>query len=91
MRLQTLCKSAISAFKRAHVVDWCGRMWQGLGDILNGFREQLGLGPLSMLTGPMATERLRIPFTYAWSASLLPKPDEWKEHIGEWHMSRWVR
>lgn len=56
-------------------------MWQGLGDIINRFRVQLGRGPLTALTGPMATERLRVPFVYAWSPSLLPKADEWKEHI----------
>jgi hypothetical protein len=57
-------------------------IWQGLGDIMNKFRHQLGLAPLSALTGPMALERLATPCLYAWSPSLLPKPDEWREHIG---------
>lgn len=58
-------------------------MWQGLGDIINDFRVSLHLKALSLLTGPMATERLNVPFTYAWSECLLPKPEEWKENNGE--------
>ncbi|BEI85719.1 hypothetical protein CcaverHIS002_0600060 [Cutaneotrichosporon cavernicola] len=56
-------------------------MWQGLGDIVNRFRVRLGISPLSALTGPMSTERLRVPVIYGWSPSLLPKPDEWRDNI----------
>ncbi|GMK56083.1 hypothetical protein CspeluHIS016_0211390 [Cutaneotrichosporon spelunceum] len=56
-------------------------MWQGLGDVVNRFRARLGISPLSALTGPMATERLRVPVVYGWSPSLLPKPDEWRDNI----------
>lgn len=55
-------------------------IWQGLGDIINDFRNSLRLKPLSIVTGPMATERLGVPFTYAWSEALLPKPAEWKQN-----------
>lgn len=57
-------------------------MWQGLGDIVNKFRTNIGIRPLSALTGPMSTERLRVPVIYGWSPSLLPKPEEWRDNIG---------
>ena len=41
--------------------------WQGLGDIINRFREDtLGLEELSMMWAPGLIARLRIPYTYCW-------------------------
>ncbi|PTU23545.1 hypothetical protein P175DRAFT_0543946 [Aspergillus ochraceoroseus IBT 24754] len=57
-------------------------IWQGLGDLQNQFRRfELGLEPLDSLRAPSLIHRLRIPFTYMWSPSLLPKPDDWLSHI----------
>jgi hypothetical protein len=56
--------------------------WQGLGDIINGFRvKTLGLEPLSSLFAPGLTWRLKIPFTYAWSPALLARPREWGDYV----------
>lgn len=41
--------------------------WQGLGDIINRFRENtLGLEPLSIMWAPGMASRLRVPYTYCW-------------------------
>ena len=41
--------------------------WQGLGDIINKFREKsLGLEPVSVMWAPGILPRLRIPYTYCW-------------------------
>lgn len=41
--------------------------WQGLGDIINRFREKsLGLEPVSLMWAPGMASRLRIPYTYCW-------------------------
>jgi hypothetical protein len=41
--------------------------WQGLGDIINEFREEtLGLLSLNQAAATTVLERLRIPFTYCW-------------------------
>lgn len=57
-------------------------MWQGLGGVVNSFRYNiLGLRPLAPATGPLVLERLKIPYTYAWAESLLPKPGDWKNNI----------
>lgn len=59
-------------------------MWQGLGDLINNFRYQiLGLRPLNLTRGPLVLQRLKIPYTYAWSEHLLPKPSDWKRNTGE--------
>ncbi|KAG9123607.1 hypothetical protein FRC07_014543 [Ceratobasidium sp. 392] len=56
--------------------------WQGLGDVINNFRTStLGLKPLSLRSGPGITDRLRIPWTYCMSPVLVPKPDDWTNHI----------
>ncbi|KAF8589708.1 glycosyltransferase family 1 protein [Ramaria rubella] len=56
--------------------------WQGLGDVINRFRSKtLGLEPLSLLSGPGITDRLRVPWTYCVSPSLVPKPQDWMNHI----------
>lgn len=56
--------------------------WQGLGDIINRFRERaLGLDPISLIWAPGMLSRLRIPFTYCWSPALIPKPKDWGQQI----------
>jgi UDP:flavonoid glycosyltransferase YjiC (YdhE family) len=57
-------------------------MWQGLGDIINRFREKcLGLDPVSLVWAPGMLQRLKIPHTYCWSPALIPKPKDWGSHI----------
>ncbi|KAI1458868.1 hypothetical protein F4805DRAFT_105724 [Annulohypoxylon moriforme] len=56
--------------------------WQGLGDVINKFRTRtLRLDPISPLWGHHLLSRLRVPFTYLWSESLIPKPHDWGPHI----------
>ncbi|CAE6479214.1 unnamed protein product [Rhizoctonia solani] len=56
--------------------------WQGLGDVINDFRTKtLGLKPLSIRSGAGIIDRLRIPWTYCMSPALVPKPDDWTNHI----------
>jgi UDP:flavonoid glycosyltransferase YjiC (YdhE family) len=56
--------------------------WQGLGDVINRFRERsLNLEPVSIMWAPGMASRLRIPYTYCWSPALIPKPGDWGEHI----------
>ncbi|OTA99660.1 glycosyltransferase family 1 protein [Hypoxylon sp. CI-4A] len=61
-------------------VEWL--TWQGLGDIVNTWRATLDLEPVPTSEGPMLAETLKIPFTYCWSPSLIPKPHDWLSHIG---------
>ncbi|KAK6445695.1 hypothetical protein FP744_10001944 [Trichoderma asperellum] len=57
-------------------------MWEGLGDLINHFRKkELGLDPLDAIRAPSMVHRLQIPYTYLWSPSLLPKPEDWPSHI----------
>ncbi|KAF9871095.1 udp- transferase [Colletotrichum karsti] len=56
--------------------------WQGLGDLINKFRTQvLGLDSISPMWGCQLLPRLRVPFTFLWSESLIPKPADWDSHI----------
>lgn len=56
--------------------------WQGLGDIINRFREKsLNLDPVSLMWAPGMLARLRVPHTYCWSPALIPKPKDWGNHI----------
>ncbi|KAM0795599.1 hypothetical protein BDR22DRAFT_870272 [Usnea florida] len=56
--------------------------WQGLGDMINRFREKsLTLEPVSLMWAPGMASRLRIPYTYCWSPALIPKPKDWGPHI----------
>ncbi|KAK5114614.1 hypothetical protein LTR85_010191 [Meristemomyces frigidus] len=56
--------------------------WQGLGDIVNRFRERtLGLEPVSSLWAPGALYRMKVPYTYLWSPALVPKPKDWGPEI----------
>ncbi|KAH0593360.1 hypothetical protein MHUMG1_08816 [Metarhizium humberi] len=54
-------------------------MWQGLGAVINRFREKtLFLDPLSDVTGPGVH---RIHVRRARSPALIPKPADWENHI----------
>lgn len=55
--------------------------WQGLGDVVNEWRDTLDLEPITFSDGPNLAEILRIPFTYCWSPALVPKPADWASHI----------
>ncbi|KAF4336370.1 sterol 3-beta-glucosyltransferase [Fusarium beomiforme] len=56
--------------------------WQGLGDVINRFRDRaLDLPPLSLLWAPGILARLKISWTYCWSPALIPKPNDWGRHI----------
>lgn len=50
---------------------------------MNEWRGTLGLEPLPFTDGPLLAETLRVPTTYCWSPSLVPKPKDWGQHIGE--------
>ncbi|KAI9097094.1 UDP-Glycosyltransferase/glycogen phosphorylase [Phlyctochytrium arcticum] len=56
--------------------------WQGLGDLINDFRvKKLHLAYLSSLVAPGLLRDLKVPFTYCWTPSLIPKPADWGSHI----------
>ena len=56
--------------------------WQGLGDVVNRFRMRtLHLEPVSSLWAPGALYRMKVPYTYMWSPSLVPKPSDWGPEI----------
>lgn len=58
--------------------------WQGLASVVNKFRTKtLGIHPLANREGAGLADRLKIPFMYCWSPSVIPKPADWKEHIGK--------
>ncbi|KAI1123670.1 sterol glucosyltransferase [Nemania abortiva] len=61
------------------MVEWM--TWQGLGDIINDWRNSIDLEPVPLTEGPNLAETLKIPFTYCWSPSLIPKPFDWPEYI----------
>lgn len=52
-----------------------------LGDIINEWRASLDLEPIPVTEGPNLAETLKVPFTYCWSPSLMPKPSDWPSHI----------
>ncbi|KAH8202230.1 hypothetical protein TruAng_003607 [Truncatella angustata] len=56
--------------------------WQGLGDIVNHWRiRTLDLEAVPATEGPHLIETYKVPFTYCWSPSLVPKPPDWGENI----------
>ncbi|KAF5386949.1 hypothetical protein D9615_002027 [Tricholomella constricta] len=56
--------------------------WQGIGDLVNTLRTgSLGLTPLTLRSGPGLVDRLKVPWTYCMSPTLVPKPPDWKNHI----------
>lgn len=53
-----------------------------LGDLINKLRTKvLRLDPISPMWGYQLLSRLRVPFSYLWSQSLIPKPFDWAPHI----------
>ncbi|KAL5041625.1 hypothetical protein BDW71DRAFT_217628 [Aspergillus fruticulosus] len=61
------------------VVSWL--TWQGVGDVINQWRKELGLDEVAMFEGPRLAEILKIPFTYCWSPALVPRPSDWPSYI----------
>ncbi|KAK8902239.1 hypothetical protein QC760_008753 [Botrytis cinerea] len=61
------------------LVEWM--TWQGLGDIINSFRERIDLEHVPYSEGPTLAVSLKIPFTYCWSLALVPRPIDWPPHI----------
>lgn len=56
--------------------------WQGLGDLINRFRSKiLRLEEVSTLWAPGQLYRLKVPYTYMWSPSLIAKPTDWGPEI----------
>ncbi|CAE6379217.1 unnamed protein product [Rhizoctonia solani] len=56
--------------------------WQGLGHTINKFRrKRLGLPSLSVISGSGILERCGVPWTYCMSPALVPKPQDWVNHI----------
>ncbi|THY12798.1 UDP-Glycosyltransferase/glycogen phosphorylase [Aureobasidium pullulans] len=55
---------------------------EGLIDLVNNFRENtLALDPLNAAWGHQLLPQLKVPFTYCWSPALIPKPQDWGNHI----------
>ncbi|THH04471.1 hypothetical protein EW145_g5499 [Phellinidium pouzarii] len=56
--------------------------WQGLGDIIDDFREKrLGIRRLHLRNGPGLVDKLKIPWSYCISPALVSKPKDWKNYI----------
>ncbi|EGY14047.1 hypothetical protein VD0002_g1265 [Verticillium dahliae] len=60
-------------------VEWM--TWQGLGDVINAWRQTLDLEDVPFSEGAGLLETLQIPFTYCWSPALIPKPLDWPNYI----------
>lgn len=55
-----------------------------LGDLVNYWRvHTLDLEAVPATEGPGLLKTLRIPVTYCWSPSLVPKPLDWGDNIGK--------
>ncbi|KAJ5780212.1 hypothetical protein N7457_005372 [Penicillium paradoxum] len=61
------------------IVEWL--TWQGLGDVINDWRRSIDLEAISATEGPRLAETLKVPFTYCWSPTLMPKPIDWRAHL----------
>ncbi|KAH0366129.1 UDP-Glycosyltransferase/glycogen phosphorylase, partial [Aureobasidium melanogenum] len=61
------------------MVEWM--TWQGLADVVNDWRETIDLEPVPTTEGPFLAYTQNIPTTYCWSAALVPKPQDWSQHI----------
>lgn len=61
------------------MVEWM--TWQGLADVVNDWRETIDLEPVPTTEGPFLAYTQSIPTTYCWSAALVPKPQDWGQHI----------
>ncbi|KAI5844370.1 hypothetical protein DFP73DRAFT_513109 [Morchella snyderi] len=73
-------ESAVTNYLSYVLVDMM--TWQGLGDLVNRFREsKLALDPISTMWAPGMISRLQVPHTYIWSPTLIPKPLDWPSQI----------
>ncbi|KAF2124318.1 glycosyltransferase family 1 protein [Dothidotthia symphoricarpi CBS 119687] len=61
------------------IVEWL--TWQGLGDVINKWRNSIDLEAVPTSVGPVLAEALKVPLTYCWSPALVPKPSDWPSHI----------
>ncbi|KAI6831945.1 glycosyltransferase family 1 protein [Hortaea werneckii] len=61
------------------LVEWL--TWQGMGDIINEWRRELGLEDVPLSEGARLAEGLKVPHTYCWSPALVPKPADWPHYI----------
>ena len=58
------------------------RQWSSMRDIVNDFRKEiLGLPALHTRQATFMMIDERVPYTYCWSPSLVPKPTDWADHI----------
>jgi len=65
-------------------LDESNKILNRLGDIINDWRENtLSLEQIGAIDAAGAMESLKVPYTYCWSPSLVPKPDDWPSHIGK--------
>ncbi|KAH7199347.1 hypothetical protein DER44DRAFT_871736 [Fusarium oxysporum] len=55
--------------------------WQGLGNVINEWRESIDLEHIAFSDGPCLIEKLQTPVTYCWSPALVPKPADWGSNI----------
>ncbi|CAF3779665.1 unnamed protein product [Rotaria socialis] len=56
--------------------------WSGMNDLINEFRKDiLGLSSLHTRQAVRLMIDERVPHTYCWSPSLVPKPADWPSHI----------
>lgn len=53
-----------------------------LGDVINEWRKLIDLEPIPATEGPSLLENMKVPHTYCWSPSLVPKPQDWPAHVG---------
>ncbi|KAH0361449.1 sterol glucosyltransferase, partial [Aureobasidium melanogenum] len=70
---------AAANYMSYHVVDLM--TWQGLGDVINNWRQSIELEPINLLDGPALLEMLKVPVTYCWSPGLVPKPKDWPDFV----------
>jgi UDP:flavonoid glycosyltransferase YjiC (YdhE family) len=57
-------------------------MWLGIGDLINKFRRTtLDLPSLHIRQATSIMIDEKIPYTYCWSPSLVPKPPDWPYYI----------
>ncbi|KAF3017034.1 hypothetical protein E8E14_000242 [Neopestalotiopsis sp. 37M] len=61
------------------IIEWL--TWQGLGDVINEWRDTIDLEPVPFSEGPTLLSVQKVPFTYCWSPSLVPKAFDWPVHI----------
>jgi len=67
-------------------------IWLGIGDLINRWRvKTLRLPPIWTMSakGHRITHDAKVPHLYPWSPQILPKPEDWAQHIavtGYWFM-----